>query len=44
MEAWQRLSALQANKQLQHLPNNWEANRASQKKMKSFFSSTQGLT
>lgn len=37
------LSTLQANKQLQHLPNNWEANRASQKKIEKLFLINTGL-
>lgn len=37
------LSTLQANKQLQRLPNNWEANRDSQKKIEKLFLINTGL-
>ncbi|MDI9865249.1 hypothetical protein QM480_12995 [Flectobacillus sp. DC10W] len=37
------LSVLQANKQLQHLPDNWEANRALQKKVEKLFLINSGL-
>lgn len=37
------LSTLQANKQLQHLPDNWEANRVTQKKIEKLFLINTGL-